>query len=317
MMARRLEGRVAVVTGAGRGLGAAYALCLADHGAKLVLNDLGAGLQGEKVEEDPVVQVAEAIRARGGEAVIDRGDVADFDAAGQLIETAISTFGTLDILINNAGILRDRMLVNMSVQEWDDVVRVHLRGHFCPTRHAAVHWRERAKQGKADAVLIHTTSIAGLHGNVGQANYSTAKSGLATLAYLNHLELHDRYGVRAYAIAPNARTRLTLNSPGAADLVREPEAGTFDYFSPDNVAAFVAWLGAPDCAAPSGTIYGVEGGLVRRYDAWRIATTISNGDRRWTFDELDRRATELAMGHERAFTPLSEILPPPGQAPRA
>ena len=310
-MTKRLAARVALVTGAGRGLGAAYALTMARHGARIVLNDLGATLQGEREAEDPVESVAQAIREAGGEVVVDRNDVADFDGAKQLIDTAVTAFGQIDVLINNAGILRDRMLTNMSEEEWDDVIRVHLRGHFCTTRHAAGHWRERAKNGKIDAVLIQTTSIAGLHGNIGQTNYSTAKSGIATMAYLNHLELNGRYGVRAYAIAPSARTRLTLNSPGAADVVRKPEDGRFDYFDPNNVASFVAWLAAAGCPAPSGTIYGVEGDLVRRYDAWRIATTVTNGKRPWTFEDLDRRSAELAEGHERTFTPLSEIMPNP------
>lgn len=307
-MAKRLAGRVAIVTGAGQGLGAAYALCLARHGAKVVLNDLGVGLDGEGEASDPATAVAEAIRAAGGEAVIDRGDVADFDAAQALIETAVNTFGGLDILINNAGILRDRMLVNMSVKEWDDVIRVHLRGHFCTTRHAAAYWRDQAKTGISDRVLIQTSSIAGLHGNIGQTNYSTAKSAIATMAYLNHLELNQRLGVRAYAVAPSARTRLTLNSPGAADLVQEVEDGAFDYFSPDNVAEVVAWLSAADCPAPSGAIFGVEGDIVRRYDAWRVATTVSNDEKRWTLDALDSRAAELAEGQDRAFTPLSEVM---------
>ncbi|MBR0754418.1 SDR family NAD(P)-dependent oxidoreductase [Bradyrhizobium jicamae] len=309
-VARRLEGRVALITGAGRGLGAAYALSMARHGAKIVINDLGVGLNGGQEESDPAAEVVAAIRAGGGEAIIDHSDVADFDAAKQMVDLAVDTFGSLDILVNNAGILRDRMLVNMSVEEWDEVIRVHLRGHFCTTSHAATYWRDRAKSGRRDSVVIQTSSIAGLHGNIGQTNYSTAKSAIATMAYLNHLELNDRLGVRAYAIAPNARTRLTLNSPGAAHLVREVGPGEFDYFNPENVAKFVSWLAAEDCPAPSGTIYSIDGDTVRRYDGWRIASTITNNGQQWTLDALDANAATLARGHERAFTPLSEVLAP-------
>lgn len=311
-MAGRLAGRVALITGAGQGLGAAYALSMARHGARVVLNDLGVSLGGEQEADDPVTALAAAIRAEGGEAVVDRGDVADFDAAAKMVATAVQAFGTLDILVNNAGILRDRMLVNMGAKEWDDVIRVHLRGHFCTTHHAAAYWRERAKdEGPKDRVVVQTTSIAGLHGNIGQTNYSAAKSAIATMAHVNHLELNQRLGVRAYAIAPSARTRLTLNSPGAADTVQPVEGGGFDYFSPENVAEFVSWLGAADCPAPSGTVYGVEGDIVRRYDLWRVATMVSNSGQRWTLDQLDRHAGELTRGAERSFQPISEVIAHP------
>lgn len=188
--------------------------------------------------------------------------MADWDGAHQILETALSTFGGVDILVNNAGILRDRMLVNMSAEEWDDVIRVHLRGHFCPTRAVAGHWRARAKADPSaldrDSVLIHTTSISGLFGSVGQANYAAAKSGIATFAYECHLELHERLKVRSYAIGPSARTRLTESSPAAVEAVAKPETG-FDFFDPGNVAPFVAWLADPSCPLPSGTVYTVEG----------------------------------------------------------
>lgn len=311
-MSGNLEGRVAIVTGGGRGLGAAYALALAAAGAKVVVNDLGRGLQGDIEGSDPAEELVQQIRAAGGEAVCDRGDVADYDDAGRLIRTAVDRFGGLDILINNAGILRDRMLISMSPDEWDAVIRVHLRGHFCTTQHAVAYWRERAKSAPGgvpgDAALIHTSSIAGLHGNAGQTNYAVAKTGIAMMAWLNHLELNQRYGVRAYAIAPGARTRLTLNSPGAQDTVGKPEDGSFDYYDPANVATFIVWLGQVGCPAPSGGIYGVEGDVVRRYNGWSIGSTIRNDSRPWTLEQLDARAAELAAGSERSFVPITDVI---------
>jgi NAD(P)-dependent dehydrogenase (short-subunit alcohol dehydrogenase family) len=210
--------------------------------------------------------------------------------------------------VNNAGILRDRMLANMSEQEWDEVVRVNLRGAFCTSRHAAAYWKERAKATGApvDAALIQTTSIAGLHGNPGQANYATAKSGVATMAHILDMELHQRVGVRSYAIAPSARTRLTLNSPGAVEVVNRKLPNGFDYFDPDNVAPFVVWLGMAGCPAPSGAVFGVEGDVIRRYDAWRVGSTVRHGGR-WTFDAIAQAGNTLFEGQDRAFQPIAEV----------
>jgi NAD(P)-dependent dehydrogenase (short-subunit alcohol dehydrogenase family) len=219
----RLADRVVVVTGAGRGIGAEYATQAGAAGAQVVVNDVGRGVHGEQTGEaaTPADEVADAIVSAGGRAVADHSDVATFDGASALINRAVEEFGTLDVLINNAGILRDRMLVSMSEQEFDDVVRVHLRGHFATSHHAADYWRTRSRaEGVRDAVLIQTTSIAGLHGNVGQFNYSAAKAGIASMAINGHLELNARYGVRSFGIAPSARTRLTLSSAGI------PEAPT-------------------------------------------------------------------------------------------
>jgi NAD(P)-dependent dehydrogenase (short-subunit alcohol dehydrogenase family) len=296
----RLQGRVAIVTGAGRGLGRAYALELARQGAKVVVNDLGGGLHGETGSdtgsESPADEVVREIRALGGEAVADASDVADWDGAHHLLETALSAFGEVDVLVNNAGILRDRMLVNMSVAEWDDVIRVHLRGHFCPTRAVAGHWRARAKADPSaadrDSVLIHTTSISGLFGSPGQANYAAAKSGIATFAYECHLELHERLKVRSYAIGPSARTRLTESSPAAVDAVAKPDSG-FDFFDPGNVSPFVAWLADPACPAPSGTVYTVEGDEVSLIQPWTATSKIKAGGRRWTPELLDGAAGDL------------------------
>jgi len=304
----RLAGRVVVVTGAGRGLGAAYATLMAAEGAMVVVNDLGLGLHGESDSGAAAEQLVTQIRQAGGQAIADGHDVANFDGARALIDLALREYGDLDVLINNAGILRDRMLTNMTEQEWDDVIRVHLRGHFSTTRHAAVYWKNRAKEhGPRDAALIHTTSIAGLHGTPGQFNYATAKSGIATMAWLGHLELNARYGVRSYAVAPSGRTRMTLDTPAAVDVVAKPTDGRFDFWAAENVAAVVGWLASEGCQAPSGAVLGVEGDTVRRYDPWRIATTVHNKTR-WTFDQLDARLPELAEGFAEATSTSDEVV---------
>lgn len=304
----RLKGRVVVVTGAGRGIGESYALLAAQEGAKVVVNDLGRTLQGENDGASPAEGVVETIRRAGGEAIADCNDISSFEGAKALIDTAVNAFGDLDVVINNAGILRDRMLVNMSEQEWDDVLRVHMKGHFCVSRHAASYWRDRSKERQGgDPVIIQTSSIAGLHGNMGQVNYASAKSAIATMAHVIDLELNGRYGVRSYAIAPSARTRLTLSSPGAAEAVSRLDPSGFDFFDSNNVAPFVIWLAAKGCPAKSGSVFGVEGDIVRRYDSWHVATTIRNGGR-WTFEALDARHGELMQGAERAFQPISEVL---------
>jgi NAD(P)-dependent dehydrogenase (short-subunit alcohol dehydrogenase family) len=298
----RLDGRVVVVTGGGRGLGASYAKSMASQGAKVVINDLGGGLHGESGTQSVAEVVADEIRAAGGQAVADQHDVADFDGAKALIDFAISEYGELDVLINNAGILRDRMLTNMTIDEWDSVIRVHLRGHFCATKHAAVHWRSRSKEhGPQDAALINITSIAGLHGTPGQFNYGAAKSAVATMTWLAHLELNERYGVRSYAVAPSGRTRMSLGSPAAVDVVAAPTDGRFDYWAAENVADVVTWLANPSCSAPSGAVFGVEGDTVRRYDPWRITRTVHNGER-WTFEALENRVAELADGFDEVTT---------------
>jgi NAD(P)-dependent dehydrogenase (short-subunit alcohol dehydrogenase family) len=292
----RLEGRVVVVTGAGRGLGAAYARLAAAEGAGVVVNDLGLGLHGESDSSKAADLLVREIRDAGGTAVADSHDVADIDGAEALIDLAVSEYGDLDVVINNAGILRDRMLTNMTLEDWNDVIRVHLGGHFAVSKHAARYWKGRSKlTGPRDAALINTTSIAGLHGTPGQFNYATAKSGIATMAWLAHLELNERYGVRSYAVAPSGRTRMTLGTPAAVDVVARPTDGRFDFWAAENVAAVVAWLADERCTLPSGTVLGVEGDTVRRYDPWRIATTVHNGER-WTADALEARVPELVEG---------------------
>src|SRR5438874_13123553 len=229
-----LSGKVAIVTGAGRGIGRSHALALADAGAKVVVNDLGAGVAGEGADLGPAEQVVEEIRAAGGEASTNGENVADFAGAERLVQQAIEEFGRLDILVNNAGILRDRMIVNMTEDEWDSVVAVHLKGHFAPTRHAAAYWRERSKAGKeVRGRVINTSSPSGLFGNVGQANYGAAKAGIAGLTLIAAQEL-GRFGVTVNCIAPNARTRMTEAAFG-----KLPETEGFDPIAPENNSPIV------------------------------------------------------------------------------
>ena len=218
------DGRIVVITGAGRGIGREHALEFASEGAKVVVNDLGAEIDGTGSSAGPAGEVVDEIRRMGGEAVANGDDVSDYEGAGRLIQTAIDTFGGLDVLVNNAGILRDRMLVNMTIEEWDAVIRVHLRGTFAPTRHAVEYWRNRTKAGETnDARVINTTSPSGIYGNVGQTNYGAAKAGIASLTIIAAMEL-GRYGVTVNAIAPAALTRMTENLSGFDDGGQEARA---------------------------------------------------------------------------------------------
>jgi NAD(P)-dependent dehydrogenase (short-subunit alcohol dehydrogenase family) len=255
------DGRVAVITGAARGIGRAHALAFAAEGAKVVVNDLGAEVDGRGSSGGPAGEVVDAIRDMGGEAVANGDDVSDWDGAGRLIETAVDTFGGIDVLVNNAGILRDRMLVNMSEDEWDAVVKVHLKGTFAPLRWAAAHWRERAKAGKSnDARIINTSSGSGLYGNPGQLNYGAAKAGIASMTDIAAKEL-GRYGVTVNAIAPAALTRMTENL-GFGQAARDVEPGTFDAFAPENISPLVVWLGSAESAGVTGRVFNVAGGRV-------------------------------------------------------
>lgn len=260
-----LDGRVCIVTGAGRGIGREHALYLASHGAKLVVNDLGGNIDGTGDDKAPAQQVAEEIQAAGGEAVANVDSVSDWAGAERMVQTAIDAFGDLHVLVNNAGILRDRVIVNMTEDEWDAVINVHLKGHFAPLHHAAAYWRQQSKAGNAvNASVIHTASESGLFGNPGQANYGAAKSGIATLSLIASKEL-VRYGVRSNAIAPRARTRLTESTFGT-DLMAARE-GQFDIWSPANISPAIAWLAHADCKA-SGETYFVFGGKVQRVIGW-------------------------------------------------
>jgi NAD(P)-dependent dehydrogenase (short-subunit alcohol dehydrogenase family) len=287
-----LDGRVAIITGAGRGLGREHALLFASEGAKVVVNDLGGDIDGSGDDRAPAQQVVDEIKAMGGEAVANVDNVADWEGAQRLIQTAVDTFGTLHVLVNNAGILRDRVIVNMTEQEWDSVIHVHLKGHFCPTRFAAAYWREQSKAGTpVKAALIHTSSTSGLLGNPGQANYGAAKSGIATFSQICSMEL-GRYGVRSNAIAPAARTRLTEQTPGLSEVVKAPDAGTFDAWDPSNVSPFVAYLATEDCEI-NGEAFLVQGGVVQRFAPWTLSEKIDKGDR-WTVAELQGEASKLA-----------------------
>jgi NAD(P)-dependent dehydrogenase (short-subunit alcohol dehydrogenase family) len=285
-----LDGRVAIITGAGRGLGREHALLFAAEGAKVVVNDLGGDMHGEGGDLSPAMQVVEEIAAMGGEAVVNGDNVADWAGAERLVRQAIDTFGDLHILVNNAGILRDRVIVNMTEAEWDAVIDVHLKGHFAPTHHAAVYWREQSKAGKeVKASIIHTTSTSGLFANPGQANYDAAKSGIATLSQVCAKEL-SRYGVRSNAIAPGARTRLTEATPGLSEVVKPPAEG-FDVWDPANVSPFVAYLATADCPI-TGQCFMVQGGKVQRAQSWKPAEAIDKADR-WTVKELEAEAAKL------------------------
>ena len=285
-----LDGRVAIITGAGRGLGREHALLFAAEGAKVVVNDLGGDMHGEGGDASPAMQTVEDIKAMGGEAVVNGENVATWDGAERLVRQAVESFGDLHVLVNNAGILRDRVIINMTEAEWDAVINVHLKGHFCPTRHAASYWREQTKAGKeVSASIIHTSSTSGLFSNPGQANYGAAKSGIASFSQICAKEL-TRYGVRSNAIAPAARTRLTEATPGLGDVVKAPEEG-FDAWYPANVAPFVAYLATEGCPL-TGETFLVQGGVVQRVQSWELAQKIDKGDR-WTVADLATEAAKL------------------------
>jgi NAD(P)-dependent dehydrogenase (short-subunit alcohol dehydrogenase family) len=287
-----LDGRVAIITGAGRGLGREHALLFAAEGAKVVVNDLGGGPDGSGSDQAPAQQVVDEIMAAGGEAVANFDDVTSAAGADGLVSQAIGEFGALHVLVNNAGILRDRTIINMTDEEWDDVIRVHLRGHFMPTRAAARYWREQAKAGQSlQPSLINTTSTSGLFNNPGQANYGSAKTGIATLAIISQREL-QRYGVRVNAIAPAARSRLTLATPGIADSILHPPDEGFDAMHAGNVSPFVAYLATADCPI-TGRVFFVAGGGIHLFQPFAIIDSISK-DGRWTVAELAEQAGRLA-----------------------
>jgi NAD(P)-dependent dehydrogenase (short-subunit alcohol dehydrogenase family) len=285
------EGRVVIVTGAARGIGRAHALEFARQGAKVVVNDIGAELDGTGGSPTPAREVADEIMAAGGEAVVNGDDVADWEGARRLVRTAVDAFGGLDVVVNNAGFVRDRMFVSSGEDEWDAVVRVHLKGHFAVGRFAAEHWRERSKAGEpVDARIVNTSSGAGLLGSVGQSAYSAAKGGIATLTLVQAAEL-GRYGVTANAIAPSARTRMTETT--FADMMAPPDdPEAFDAMAPDNVAPLVVWLGSAQSAHVTGRVFEIEGGKVSVADGWQHGPAVDKGGR-WDPAELGTVVDEL------------------------
>jgi NAD(P)-dependent dehydrogenase (short-subunit alcohol dehydrogenase family) len=285
-----VDGRVVIVTGSGGGIGRAHALAFAAEGARVVVNDIGVGLDGSPAGGGSAAQgVVDEITAAGGEAVVSGANVATWDGAASLIQTAVDTFGGLDVLVNNAGIVRDRMLANTSEEEWDAVVAVHLKGHFATLRHAAGYWRGLSKEGKAvDARVINTSSGAGLQGSVGQGNYSAAKAGIAAMTLVAAAEL-SRYGVTVNAIAPSARTRMTETV--FADMMAKPDEG-FDAMAPENISPLVVWLGSAESRDVTGKVFEVEGGIVRIAEGWAHGPQVDKGAR-WDPAELGPVVADL------------------------
>ena len=290
------EGRVAIVTGAGNGLGKAYALGLAAEGCKVVVNDLGVGTHGEAgLTKGAAEQVVDEIRAMGGEAVANTDDVADWDAGKRMVEQALDSFGGLHAVVNNAGFVRDRMFFTCSPEEWDAVIRVHLRGHFCTSRHAAEYWRAQSKAGNpVDARSINTTSGAGLQGSVGQSAYSAAKGGIAALTLVQAAEL-ARIGITANALAPNARTRMT--DTGAFDM--DTQEGAFDVFAPENMTPLVAYLVSAQSKGVTGQVFELKGGTIFLSQGWTDSPAHDKGAR-FTADELDPIVRRLLETREPA-----------------
>ncbi|WP_274557229.1 SDR family oxidoreductase [Streptomyces spiramyceticus] len=284
------DGRVVVVTGAGRGLGRAHALAFAAEGAKVVVNDLGVGLDGAGTSSGPAQQVVDEITAAGGEAVAHGGDIATTHGASSLITAAVETFGRLDTLVNNAGFLRDRMLVNLDEDDWDAVMRVHLKGHFLPLKHAAAHWRAEAKAGHpVDGRVVNTSSGAGLLGSVGQGSYSAAKAGIIGLTLVAAAEM-GRYGAQVNAIAPAARTRMTEQT--FAETMAAPGEGQFDAMAPENVSPLVVWLGSVASAGVTGRVFEAEAGRITVMEGWREGPTADKGAR-WAPAEVGEAALKL------------------------
>jgi len=287
-------GRIVIVTGSGRGLGRSYALAFAREGARVVVNDLGTTLHGEGRDTATAQAVVDEIKAAGGDAVANGDDISDWEGAQRLVKTAVDHFGGLDVVVNNAGFVRDRMFVSATVDEWDATMKVHLRGHFCVSRHAVDFWRASAKQGKAvDARIINTSSGAGLNGSIAQSAYAAAKGGIATLTLVQAAEL-GKYGITANALAPAARTRMTEQA--FADKMKRPDDG-FDVQDPDNIAPTVVWLGSAASRHVTGCVFELEGGSIMIADGWNDGPRIDKGAR-WQPAEVGA-AVERLLGERR------------------
>jgi len=295
------DGKVAIVTGAGRGIGRSHALLLASEGAAVVVNDLGGAADGDGADNTPAQQVVDEIAAKGGRAVANYDSVSSWSGAEALINQAVDAFGGLDVLINNAGILRDKMSFNMTEEEFDAVIRVHLKGHFAPIRFAAAHWRAKAKETgePAGGVIVNTTSESGLYGNAGQINDSAAKAGIASMTIVMAREL-ERSGVRVNCIAPVARTRLTEALAGEH---MKPDETGFDRFAPENVAAVAVWLASDLARDLNGQVVKVQGGVVQLLEGWRPLTEATS-DKPWTIDSVDAARAELLAKSDGTIPPF-------------
>jgi NAD(P)-dependent dehydrogenase (short-subunit alcohol dehydrogenase family) len=301
------DGKVAIVTGAGRGIGRAHALLLAAEGAAVVVNDLGGTSGGDGADATPAQQVAEEIAAAGGRAVVNGDSVSSWDGAERLVQQAVEELGRLDVLVNNAGILRDKMSFNMDEADWDAVVDVHLKGHFAPSRFAASYWRQQSKAtgGPVHAAIVNTASESGLYGNAGQVNYAAAKAGIASMTIVMAREL-ERIGVRVNAICPVARTRLT--EAVAGDFMAAKE-GEFDRFAPENVAAVVAWLASDLAAGVTGQVVKVQGGQVQLLRGWRPISEATD-EQPWTITRVDEVADALFSRSDRGVPPFMPAVEP-------
>ncbi len=285
-----LDGRVAIITGAGGGLGAAHARVFAAEGCSVVVND---------INEAAAQAVVDEITAAGGKAVVNTSDITNYEDSINAVKQAIDSFGELHIVLNNAGINRDRMFASLTEQEWDAIMSVHLKGHFCISSHAVHYWRAQSKEGKAvDARIINTTSGAGLQGSVGQSNYAAAKAGIAALTLNQAAEL-ARYGITANAIAPAARTSMTMGVEAMAQRMAKPDDGSFDYFAPENVSSLLAWIGSAESSHVTGCVFEAEGGKISLADGWRTGPEVDKGDR-WQPAEVGTAVAELL---EKALPP--------------
>lgn len=282
-MSKICEGRVVIITGAGGGLGAAHARVLASEGAKVVVND---------INEAAAQAVVDEIVAAGGEAIVNTSDITNYDDSLNAVKQAVEAFGDLHAVVNNAGINRDRMFASMTEQEWDAIMAVHLKGHFCISSHAVHYWRGQSKEGKAvDARIVNTTSGAGLQGSIGQSNYAAAKAGIAALTLNQAAEL-ARYGITANAVAPAARTGMTTAVESMAERMKKPDDGSFDYWAPENVSSLVAWLASPLSNKVTGRVFEAEGGKISIADGWRSTEPVDKGDR-WEPAEVTEAVEQL------------------------